>query len=266
MPSPLPPFEKDSTTLSILWNVYCQDMESQKLTTIKMEANKKLYEDWKTTADRLNKILGSYGISKTSSFSKTTQKHLSLLAELADVLDIGDGKTTSYYKAILRLQSDKRKSENDFQSIMTSIDRLKSKREELSVEFEKLNRLTQKLRLRADEDEQSIKEYRRNFTMLQYKESEYKDKLTRLEETYSAHPIHTHSLRYPHLLSLQNTVSEAQSRLSNDKNKLHSFNGLPPDLDLARLKVLEASKQLEELKNVRDELLEGMVKTVIEDN
>lgn len=100
---------------------------------------------------------------------------------------------------------------------------------------------------------QKTNDWIRGSKQLKIKVMEYSDRLNSLLDATPG------SLAIADVAHMETDLVDIKNRLRSLEHEVRSFEGLPHDKDLARLKVAEASQELQELRRKRDHQFEGLV-------
>ena len=96
-------------------------------------------------------------------------------------------------------------------------------------------------------------DWTRSTRQLKIKVTEYSDRFNSLLDATPRKPNITE------IAHMETGLIDIKNRLRDLEGDVKSFEGLPHDKDLARLKVAEANQELQELRRKRDRRFEGLV-------
>ncbi|CAG8603764.1 7939_t:CDS:2 [Dentiscutata erythropus] len=209
-------------------------------------------------ARRIKNILHAFGISKDD-FSKNGVQSVKILATLATILELGDIERSSFLSAIAQLSIDSSHIERQNRDTLRTINSLEISTQEAKLRYHKLREILTNLRRNWDtKEDQKLKEWKRNTTLLDQKAKEYQLKLSRLERQYAAMNIEGGGLRFQDLKSKEEQIEALEKSVKDKTKKLKVYQILPPDVVLAKLQLDVAQQKLAELTETRDELLKQM--------
>jgi HAUS augmin-like complex subunit 1 len=100
---------------------------------------------------------------------------------------------------------------------------------------------------------QKTAEWNRTTKILTAKVQEYKDRLATLNDDEQPSPS------LPEIIAKEKEIAAIKTRVLHLETQSKAFQGLPHDMDLARLEVERVRRELEMLTRQRDKLFEGLV-------
>ncbi|CAG8574348.1 11289_t:CDS:2, partial [Dentiscutata heterogama] len=142
--------------------------------------------EYRAETSRIKNILHAFGISKDD-FSKNGVQSVKILATLATILELRDIERSSFLSAIAQLSIDSSHIERQNRDISRTINSLETSTQEAKLRHHKLREILTNLRRNWDtKEDQKLKEWKRNTTLLDQKAKEYQLKLSRLEDVVLA--------------------------------------------------------------------------------
>ncbi|PIL30778.1 hypothetical protein GSI_06946 [Ganoderma sinense ZZ0214-1] len=182
------------------------------------------------------------------------ERHVDALTDIAETLGIDDLSFSSYASAIDSL-------EDDELSVARSLLRTRHAEEDLnyqllcaSHEKELLDKWTQSLQAPSDPKE-TVPALERKKAALAAKAKEYQRELDDLMADMPEAP----SLSITELSAFRKEVKKQEQVLKEKRAKVEAFQGLPPNIELARHSLQEARDKQMELIQLRERLLGKMV-------
>ncbi|KAH0558801.1 hypothetical protein GP486_004555 [Trichoglossum hirsutum] len=253
-PKSAPPFERNNETLKILlalasWN---ESVDEERALVAKVEA--KALEELKaeTEADADAEVLEALNHNLT----RDGRQSLESIAALSVSLGAASVDQAKYLAAhpttrnIIGLTKLKFDLEQQAQ-------RTKALHEKLLSDLDLLrNTLT---KVQSDEFvpppslPQKTAEWNRTTKILTAKVQEYRDRLAALNNDEQPSPS------LPEVIAKEKEVAALKARVLHLETQAKAFQGLPHDMDLARLEVERVRRELEMLTRQRDKLFEGLV-------
>ncbi|KAI9697841.1 MAG: hypothetical protein M1820_007628 [Bogoriella megaspora] len=249
-PKPVPPFERNEDTLKALMELAsfneATDEETSLIAEVQESVLKELQDQTKNSANE-NDVLNLIN----DSLSKKDQANLSSLAQLSVVLEAPDVKPDTLAERAITFTESEFNVEQQCQRADALIDSLQNellRLEQIRTQFNNEGFVADS-RLG-----QRTAEWTRGTKQLKAKLVEYNERLSSIPSDFSANP------RVEDVNLLEVGLSEVQQRLKVLEREVQDFQGLPHDIDLARLKVADLTRELQELKRERDRRFEGLIK------
>ncbi|KAL7285900.1 hypothetical protein ACG7TL_001011 [Trametes sanguinea] len=188
--------------------------------------------------------------------SPETERYLDVLVDIADALGVDDLSFSTYSNAIERLDAEEL-------AVTRSLLRAREAQDELEQHLLSTvheNALIDKYvrRLGGPHDEESVASLQREKAARASKAKEYQKQLDMLmSDMPEAPPVSITELDV-----LRKQLKKQDQVLKEKRAKVEAFQGLPPNIDLARLALVEASEKHLELVQIRERLLRKMAEGV----
>ncbi|TPX34493.1 hypothetical protein SmJEL517_g02806 [Synchytrium microbalum] len=227
----------------------------------------------RSAGDKLLNIINGTGFN-TTKLSKPAQLNLELLSSLANSLSLTEVQVGSYETALLNLMMEE-------ESIQESISRLSHLRSDLEKNLKNLDadldyltrharahahsnfetkqsssngltRWTSSHQSKRDTEQQTASTWEHNVLLLHQKSEEYTERLEELQRDWTEEE---ESVRVPVVQDLERELDAIQRAYESDLRLLKSYQDLPPDITLAKIKLGEREKQLESLIGDKTTLL-----------
>ncbi|KAJ7596552.1 hypothetical protein C8J56DRAFT_773493 [Mycena floridula] len=180
--------------------------------------------------------------------SEDTEKQLQGLVDVADLLGIQDVSFTSYSSALTRL------SENDV-FLKRTLDRLAFVEQELEGHLAAMQHEQALIRSwNTQIDTQPVSLDAQRDSMLK-KAKEYQKELNLLKENAQ---IKEPSVTVTDLMTMQEKNEKRAQNIKLKRSKIKTFQGLPPNLDLAKNELRKARDEHMKLLQLRERLLNNM--------
>ena len=242
-PKPIPPFERNSATLSALQNLIshseAQTERNALLASTQAEALAELSSpSTDPTLPILEQIEGS--------LTEEGLKSLNDLATLSSVFGCVSVDPRTMAQSVVNLT----RSENE---ISQQLQRVEILHQQLKLEHVRAQELLQKLRnddsfQQSDSVSQRTKDWSRGTKQMSMKIGEYKDRASRLERAGAAKP----EVGIPEIKGQEKELRDLEKRVRGLEGRVRGFEELPPDKDLALLEVERMRRELEGLVRKRD--------------
>lgn len=242
----IPQYEINSRTTTILYELMIRNERNEQNTNLIIDDLQQKTDEYAAETDRLRGILQQMGITQTS-LSQSGTVSLRSLANVALILDTKDASDTSLLLGLnaqtqekLRVEEERRHE----QRLQTQL--FKKTKNALHT----LNGLEKSLKSLEDQSQYQIPELTmraKQAGFLQKKAREYMKNAHQLNLEVSKSGIDP-SLYHHNLVTASENLSDLKNRLQPMKAKLDSYQDLPWDLSLAKVKVEEAKQELATLE------------------
>ncbi|KAL2356167.1 hypothetical protein BJ546DRAFT_592703 [Cryomyces antarcticus] len=251
-PKPAPAFERNSDTLTALLALAAGNEEADErremVERVEEEALREAREvaDMDPNADIYDAI--------TDSLTAEGQQALSALADLSVALDAPSVDSESLAARVTTLTL-------DAHTLHQQTTRLAHLTSTLTDTLSRLRALLTTLRSPAFAAPSALPQqtalWTREARQLRQKIAEYRDRLSALSSTAPSLPSGVPTVQRAG--ELEEEVTALRERVKALEAEVGRFKGLPPDRDLARLKVKEARVELAGVRRERDGVFEGLV-------
>ncbi|KAG9300982.1 hypothetical protein G9A89_018934 [Geosiphon pyriformis] len=259
---PIPLFERNTATASALHQLALLNMQQDAMAKILLENQKIHALEYRAESERIKKNLNAIGIKKED-LSKNSQTALRTLATLGVTLGLGDVERSSYLGALAKLNIDLSRAERRHAIANETASIIENRTREAKIQNEKIRRVLSNSRRNWDLiEEQKLREWKKNTTLLTQKGREYQDRLTRLETQYSSMNIEDSGVRLDKLKQKEDYVTATEEEVRIKNRKLRTYQNMPPDITLATFQLHEAKERLAELEIKRQELLSNIAENV----
>ncbi|OSD05712.1 hypothetical protein PYCCODRAFT_1443107 [Trametes coccinea BRFM310] len=189
--------------------------------------------------------------------SPETERYLDVLVDIADALGVDDLSFSTYSNAIERLDAEEL-------AVTRSLLRAREAQDELEQHLLSTvheNALIDKwiqTSQSGPHDEESVASLQREKAARASKAKEYQKQLDMLMSDMPEAP----PVSITELDALRKQLKKQDQVLKEKRAKVEAFQGLPPNIDLARLALVEASEKHLELVQIRERLLRKMAEGV----
>ncbi|CAG8505872.1 7678_t:CDS:2 [Paraglomus occultum] len=260
--TPLPLFERNPDTAAALYEIALFNKEQDAAAKLVKENRIMHRIEYVEEDKRLQEILRVIGISKND-LSKNGECAIRTLSSLAITLGLGDVEQSSYFRALAQLNIESERTQRSRNMTKHTIEEFENQIQEASLRLERLNMLTSSLRSKWDfVEEQKLKEWKKNSSLLTRKSCEYGNRLLHLEKQYELIGVEEGGLRVENLKQMEKNVEALGELLETKQQKLQIYQEMPPDLQMAQLKLDHARETLAELRETEAELAEAIAETV----
>uniref|UniRef100_UPI00359022D3 HAUS augmin-like complex subunit 1 n=1 Tax=Myxine glutinosa TaxID=7769 RepID=UPI00359022D3 len=239
---PVPICDLDEHMIEVLEEMMERNRRQDDAARILIEEYKHKTQEYEARGQQLQKLLlDSVGFSTLSSTSLQT------LVNSATVLDLQDTKDSSFMlamneqtKNIEGAHAALNESKVQVQHLLHLVSATCSREQQLARD---LRMVEQEIKLKKGQLEKEQKQTE----FLSDKTLNYKEQIADAEEQLTSRNMNP-SLSHESLVSLSQELSKLKQDIVPLKAKLQSFQDLPPNLMLARVKVEEARRDLESLE------------------
>ncbi|CAG8564933.1 10584_t:CDS:2 [Paraglomus brasilianum] len=254
--TPLPLFERNPDTAAALYEMALFNKEQDAAAELVRENRTMHRIEYVEEDKRLQEILKVIGISKND-LSKNGECAIRTLSSLAITLGLGDVEQSSYFRALAQLNIDSERTQRSRNMTKRTIEEFENQIQEASLRLERLN--TNKWDF---VEEQKLKEWKKNSCLLTRKSCEYGNRLLHLQKQYESMGVEEGGLRIENLKQIEKNVEALGELLETKRQKLQIYQEMPPDLQMAQLKLDHAREALVELRETEAELAEAIAETV----
>lgn len=217
------------------------DEAADKVVSEDYQARIQQYED---AAKRMEKILERVGIREMD-LSPTTQVHVRSMAELAVETEVKDVSLTSYILAINHLKAEARKTASARATESRCLNQL------LGQTAKAVQKLDEYERALGDAEKRDLSKctarQEREASYLRRKCDEYKSRIRKYEKTLlevGTAPELFHS----ELVKQSQQIEKVREQIEPLRQAIDSYNNLPADVNLAKLKVQELRRKVDALE------------------
>lgn len=244
---PIPSFSREVELIDHLYQLMSSHMQLSTKTESYNEFVKASIRDHHADLVLVKSLLKSAGVPSTNSSESLSAEKLT---SIASTLSLSDVAESSYILALseLFLQIDKTTSQ-----VNTLTEQIKMGRNELvdSVQLgAQLESMVNALSENRSAEKQQLQSHAKEAEFLLQKVTKYKSDKRKQEEMLAKSGVNN-SLTHERLLKDHHQLTDLMSKLQSTEEELQMFSDLPPDRDLARVR-LEVAKT--ELQRIEDQL------------
>ncbi|KAJ3973382.1 hypothetical protein EV361DRAFT_796310 [Lentinula raphanica] len=189
----------------------------------------------------------------------TIETRLGLLIQIAEVLETDEASTTSSLTtSIAHLSRRRLDLKLSLNRAMYVEEELRTHLAKLEVELALIRKWSASMNQRTEMSETETAEtleLRRQAIVRKAKE--HQAELIRLNSTKASSS--STNITISDLALLQTSNAEREKEIRRKRKKVEAFRGLPPNPELARLTLLQATQRLQDLSRIREGLLNRMV-------
>ncbi|KAH0543985.1 hypothetical protein FGG08_001752 [Glutinoglossum americanum] len=247
-PKSAPPFERNNETLKALlalasWN---EGVDEERALVAKVEA--KALEELKAEAETDADAEVLEGLNH--SLTREGRRSLESIAALSVSLGSTSVDQAKLGRSIIGLTKLRFDLEQQTQRVEVLRGKLQS---DLDLLRNTLSKVQSDEFTPSPSLPQKTAEWNRATKILTTKVQEYKDRLVSLGDEEPPHPS------LPEIIAEEKEIAALKARVILLETQVKAFQGLPHDIDLAKLEVGRVRRELEKLTRQRDKLFEGLV-------
>ncbi|KAJ1741358.1 hypothetical protein LPJ68_002909 [Coemansia sp. RSA 1086] len=183
-----------------------------------------------------------------SGLSHPTSKALLELSATASDLGLSDMRIESFECAIASQTIQRFKQQTEAALLAEKTQKLQEKIRNSQSRQAKLRALLEERQSTVGSEEQKSREWVRNAQVVQQKSSEYRERLEELQRIQSERQAEARGLEYEQLKQLNDRVEQMRASVDEKQNMYDGYKALPPDIQLAYLKLEEAKVKLDQLR------------------
>ncbi|XP_031566759.1 HAUS augmin-like complex subunit 1 [Actinia tenebrosa] len=243
---PIPQYEINNKTIEILEQMADRNMRCDRDAEIVIEDMVQKTAEYDFEAQRISRILNDVGITLTS-LSQSGSHSIKTLSEVSLLLGLKDCSSSSLMLGIANQSCaldailDERAEEKRVYS------RLLAKTKSSLVKANTLQRALETLEEQHTLQKPILDKRSQETGFLQSKAKEYQRIVKELEEYQKSLGLES-SIFHENLVKKAEDINLLKEKSKPLKNKLESYQNLPPDLSLAKVKVEEAKRELARLE------------------
>ena len=253
---PIPNYEVNQESLELLSEIAKLSQSRKRSLTAAAEVQRRQAEEYRAEAKRISNNLAKLNLSPDE-LSGPTGDFVEVLAELAQVLGLDEPTEDELALKLAEVQLKTAKIPAKDYSNRKELD---SEKEEKLKSIENIARSKQVLK-KAEKDLERSKaqtnKFKNELHFLGEKSKEYDKKSFRHESELKKNG-YSKEIDHDSILALRKQLDDLEETHEPLKTKLKSYQSLPPDLELGRVKVAEAQKELDDLSHQLTKEISGL--------
>lgn len=170
------------------------------------------------------------------------------LAGLACMLKLSDIENTSYILALSNLMLDKEKTTAEIDSLQSAINKKEADLADCLLKVEALERLYASVQQPIGLSAKAPASLSKEAAFLAQKKESYKDQKKKIDNKLDSYGLES-SITHPKLKSDHEELCRLHERLQSTKEQLEMYASLPPDRELAQVKLAVAKSELQDLED-----------------
>ncbi|XP_072167164.1 HAUS augmin-like complex subunit 1 [Diadema setosum] len=242
----IPQYEINQRTVTVLYDLMLRSEERDRDRQLLIDDLNQKTEEYHAEASRLSAILQNVGLSPAS-LSQSGNVSLRTLSNVAQILDLKVASDTNYFLAMTDLSREQIKVEDCRHEENLLNQNLFKKTKSAMIKSDSLKRAMTSLEDQAKEQGPQLEEKTRQAGFYHSKTKEYRNQLEVLEENLTESEVDP-SVYHQSLVKLSEHLETLNSKLAPLRAKLESYNDLPPNVSLAKVKIEEAKRELASLE------------------
>ncbi|KAK5816568.1 hypothetical protein F5H01DRAFT_181854 [Linnemannia elongata] len=246
----IPVFERTEETYQLLLELMhlneTQDTQARRT----LHSLRQLSSSYKSEDTKLKETLQILDIQKDD-LPQETQHTLSQLSELAMILGVSDTQLSTLHQGLAQLHIENTHYQTlqhqDHLSLLSSLDRHQAVALQDLIRLQELKRQFEEHRSTVGDIE--LRTRRRSAELTRIKAKEDRNQLQELYESQQRNglDVEAQGLTVAQLDQQEQEIAELEKQVDAQTKFLISYQAIPPDFTLARLKVKEATMRLDEL-------------------
>eukprot|EP01117_Protostelium_nocturnum_P003435 TRINITY_DN14462_c0_g1_i1.p1 TRINITY_DN14462_c0_g1~~TRINITY_DN14462_c0_g1_i1.p1 ORF type:complete len:279 (-),score=95.64 TRINITY_DN14462_c0_g1_i1:29-865(-) len=242
----IPLFEMKERNIDILYQIALLNERKNEMEIEKNRIKERFIEQYKSECIRIQRILNELGIFHSISNISSLQQIISILSSSSLQLQIKNTELSSFFCSIQSLQEDQFKRNEDQKESLKHHKYWKDQLLSSQFFLQHLEKVLNSASQTKEGRKQVVKKQMDNLEYLGDKEKEYNRQLTELKQLLAESGVEQ-SILHPSLVQLKSHIEQIQKQVENNNKTLEAFHFLPPDIPLARIKISEAQKRLDQL-------------------
>ncbi|KJE95870.1 hypothetical protein CAOG_06273 [Capsaspora owczarzaki ATCC 30864] len=244
-PAPVPQFEVTEDTVAAIWKLAAAAQERD-ANAVALAADLALKsQEYQAEATRVQELLALHGLDK-SRLSDQTHANVRSLARLASLLHVNDTSLASLYCALSDLSAS---TFDEWDGELQRQRRAQTMHEQVTSSLSRLSELRRTL-AELDQAETAnveiVERRQQERTFYNNKAAEYQASIAKLQQQ---HPLASEpSIRHAAIMAESEAVKQIIDELTAIRTTLDTFQKLPPDFTMAKLKIEEARRELSRLE------------------
>lgn len=238
----VPSYEINPTTIDCLWKMMKKNEKQDNAINLVIDDLRQKANEYSNEATRIGRMLSGVGLS-FNSLSNSGTASLSTLVDMALILRTKDACDTSLMLAIsdLYLLISRQAATRKLEEKMSS--ELQAKKTAILLKNTTLKQRLKLLEDEAAEHDVKMKKGTKQMALLQATGKEERKSIRHLEEKLRSSGVNS-ELYHSTLIRRSEELKASRETLHSLRAKLDSYQSLPPDLALAKVKVEEARREL----------------------
>ncbi|XP_065911751.1 HAUS augmin-like complex subunit 1 [Dysidea avara] len=232
----------NSQTIDLLYEAAVEAEEDRRRVQLVAEGYRQRAEEYKAETKRLQGLHKHIGINQ-SDMSEEARKAIEDTVTMAVNLDLKDCSYTSFLLAVSdRKRKQAQQAERELKD-KRKTERQLERSEKAGTTANHYHQMLETFQQQKQQQEQVKEEKLQYVEFLKQKSEQYQSQINKMKEELSRNGYQS-SLSHSSLLSVSQEISELRKQLNPLKEKISSFQNLPPDMSLARVKLEEARREL----------------------
>eukprot|EP00897_Mesotaenium_endlicherianum_P009717 jgi/Mesen1/8774/ME000524S08068 len=199
---------------------------------------------------RVGELVEAVGLSERE-LSEQGQKDVKQLARLANTLDLPDTELSSYMVGLVALSQRRAQVEERRAQAGKMLKQLRQRNQTALSLYAQLRRVLEESEDGAVHQEQEMQQWERNLQVLGLKQDQYTKQVAILQAKLER-DRYSPEISHGQLTRLSEQLKEVQRKARPVEEMLLSYEGLPPDKELAKLAIEEKKREIVEAQQRLD--------------
>jgi len=244
---PIPQYEMNSDTLNDLHMFAVQNQDMDQLVRFHIEDLRKKSEEYQAEGDNLRKLLENIGMP-IYALSNAGKSSVKMLADTAVALNIKDCKKSSYVLAIADLKVESAELAEKIEQVKNETEQIARQTEDAINKLKQLELMKESMQQQSASELPVMQKRLKDIEVLSTKSDKYRLQISEYE-AQNKNTGYMDNISHEALLQTAEKLAEMKAELKPIRLKLEGYHSLPPDVALAKVKIEEAKRQLEQLEN-----------------
>jgi len=241
----IPQYEINEETIDYLYKLYKHQQKMDHLTKLQIDDGVLKTKELRSEASRLQEIIDSVGLS-VYTLSNSGKSNLKMLTDVALALEIKDVKKSSYCLALYDLNQQITLLTNEVAAKQRDLNKLIKQTENSLKHLEKITIYYEEASNNSTVDTPVRDKRIKECESLRSKSQKYQSQIREFEKDQQFQHIDK-QLHHEALVKLSEQLEELKTELQPLQKKFQSYRSLPPDINLAKVKIEEAKRELSKL-------------------
>jgi chromosome segregation ATPase len=252
----VPPFEINSQTVDVLFELALFNRQREADVALLIEDANEKAAGFNKKADQMEATLSAIGLTSVT-LPLSCKKSLACLSSLALTLDTKDTNLASFYLSLQDLDEELQGVAKEREEQNAEFSALLQKTRLAVARLDRMTKTLQKCKEEAEHRKEVMSQKRAEVRYLQGQSAEYLAKIQKLKEEIKASGA-TNEITHSALVKLSKEWQGLHEKTESLQENLNKYHQLPPDVNMATRKILEARIELAHLNQQINDALARM--------
>ncbi|CAH1797389.1 unnamed protein product [Owenia fusiformis] len=242
----IPQYEISTKTIDILHALMKTNLERDKHIEAQIEDCRLKAKEYYAEGQRLTNILDGVGLQQEN-LSQSGTMSLRTLSNIAELLQIAEANDSSYLCALSDISQQTLKIEEQRSREHQLFTQLSAKTKSAMLRTQSLNKAVEALREQKEHEAPHVSRKSKQLLFFRKKGGEYRKRIETSMQTLHQSGVDT-SVLHQALLIKSKELEELKGSLEPLRARMSSYQSLPPDVPLAKVKLEELRREIETLE------------------